>query len=177
MKCPNIGPIDPITLKFTMKIKEDMAVAFHFMLSDEEGKVLDNSKGKAPFEYLHGFRQIVPGLEKAMAGRIGGDCFEIDIPPEEGYGLRDESRRVELQRDEFEDDELVVGDELQIMGMSGMRPAKLLSFDDEKVVFDDNHILAGKTLHFDVEILGVRESTASERMCRHVHDPIETVEK
>lgn len=159
-----------------MNITEDMAVAFDFTLMDEENNVLDTSKGKFPFEYMHGYRQIVPGLESAMAGRVAGDCFEIDIPPAAGYGLRDESRRVELPRDEFEDDELVVGNQLQIMGMSGMRLAELLSFDDEKVVFDDNHILAGKTLHFDVEVLGVRKSTSSERMCGHVHDPI-AVEK
>jgi FKBP-type peptidyl-prolyl cis-trans isomerase SlyD len=148
-----------------------MAVAFDFTLTSD-GQVMDTSKGKLPFEYLHGYRQILPGLENAMLGREAGDTFSIDIPPEEGYGLRDESRRVALPRDEFEDDELVIGQQLTIMGPTGMRAALLLSFDDENVVFDDNHILAGKTLHFEVEILGVRESNSSERMCGHVHAPI-----
>lgn len=160
-----------------MNITQDMAVAFDFTLTDEEGKVLDTSRGKYPFEYLHGYRQIVTGLEAALASRVAGESFEVDVPPEQGYGLRDESRRVILPREDFEDDELFAGNRLSIMGMSGMRIAIVLSFDDENVVFDDNHELAGKTLHFDVEVLGVRESTPSERMCSHVHDPIATAQK
>ena len=50
--------------------------------------------------------------------------------------------------------------------------ATVLAFDDEKVILDANHELAGKTLHYEVQILGVREATFSERTCGHVHDPI-----
>lgn len=177
MNCLNIATIDSIIANLTMKIDQDMAVAFDFTLKDEEGNVLDSSEGKAPFEYMHGHRQVVLGLEKALAGRVAGESFAVDVPPEEGYGLHDDSRQVSLPREEFEDDELVVGTRLSIMGMSSMRNALLLSFDAEKVVFDDNHELAGKVLHFDVEVLGVRKSTSSERMCSHVHDPIEMVKK
>ena len=120
---------------------------------------------------------MVTGLEKALTDRVAGDNFGVDVPPEEGYGLRDESRRITLARDEFEDHELFVGNRLSIMGLSGMRNAVVLSFDEKNVVFDDNHELAGKTLHFDVDVLGVRESTPSERMCGHVHDPIASVKK
>ena len=155
-----------------VKIAPEMAVAFDFTLTDDDGKVLDTSYDKYPFEYLHGFSQIVRGLEQALEGRTAGDSFTVTIPPEDAYGLHDENNRAELPRDEFEDHELVPGNMLSIMSMSGPMNAIVLSFDDEKVILDSNHELAGKTLHYAVEVLGVRESTFSERTCGHVHDPI-----
>lgn len=50
--------------------------------------------------------------------------------------------------------------------------ATVQEFDDEKVILDSNHELAGKTLTYEINILGVRKSTFSERTCGHVHDPI-----
>lgn len=158
----------------TMKIAIESAVAFDFVLKDEDGTVLDSSAGKYPYEYLHGYQQVVPGLEKALEGKSAGDSFVITLSPEEGYGPRDENYTTELSRSEFSDDELEVGNQLYIMGMTGPKLSPILSFDDEKVVFDANHPLAGKTLTYEIEVLGVRESTSSERGCGHVHAPIAT---
>jgi len=156
-----------------MKISHDKAVSFDFTLTDEHGNVLDTSVGKFPFTYLHGYGMVVPGLERALEGRSAGESFDVTVPPEAAYGLRDEENQMAYERDEFEDDELVIGNQLYIMGMNGMRRAVVLSFDDKQVVMDTNHELAGKTLHYDVKILGIRDSTFSERMCGHVHDPID----
>lgn len=155
-----------------MKITQEMAVAIDFTLSDEDGTVLDTSRGKYPMEYLHGYRQIIPGLEKALEGHVAGDSFSVTIPPEQAYGLRDENNRAVYARDEFSDDELVLGNSIFIMGVNGPRQAVVLEFDDEKVVLDANHELAGKTLSYDIKVLGVRESSMAERTCGHVHDPI-----
>lgn len=155
-----------------MKIAEDMAVAFDFTMSDEEGAVLDTSKGKYPYEYLHGYGQVIRGLEKALEGREAGESFSVSVPPEEAYGVRDEECIAQYPRDEFEDDELVIGNRVYIMGETGPRMMMILKFDDESVYLDSNHELAGKTLNYEVTILGVRDSTFSERTCGHVHDPI-----
>ena len=138
-----------------MKITIDSAVAFDFVLKDDQGNVLDTSKGKYPYEYLQGYQQVVPGLEKALEGKSAGDTFVVNLSPEEGYGLRDESNVTELPRAEFTDDELVVGNQLYIMGVTGPLLAPILSFDDEKVVFDANHPLAGKDITFDIDLIAI----------------------
>ena len=69
-----------------MKIAPDAIVAFHYVLTDKAGKVIDSSYGTEPLEYLHGHGQIVPGLERAMLGRGVGDKFEVDVPCADGYG-------------------------------------------------------------------------------------------
>jgi FKBP-type peptidyl-prolyl cis-trans isomerase SlyD len=66
----------------------------------------------------------------------------------------------------------VQGSKVYILSESGPRTAMILEFDDIKVVLDANHELAGKTLTYEIKILGIRKSTFSERTCGHVHDPI-----
>ena len=121
-----------------MKIEQDCAVAFEFTIRDEAGNVLMSSEGISPYEYLHGYGQVVPGVEKALTGRIAGDTFSVTIPPEEGYGVRGENKRSILPRCDFSDDELVPGNKVSILTESGFGMAIVLEFDDENVVLDIN---------------------------------------
>ncbi|NOZ54554.1 MAG: peptidylprolyl isomerase [Gammaproteobacteria bacterium] len=155
-----------------MKIDKNSAVAFDFSICDEDGNVLESSAGKPPYEYLHGCGQVVPGLEQALEGRIAGDTFTVTISPEQGYGVREEKNRSVLPRCDFSDEELVPGNRVNILTESGFGMAIVLEFDDEKVVLDTNHALAGKTLTYDITLLGVRAATFSERTCGHIHEPI-----
>jgi FKBP-type peptidyl-prolyl cis-trans isomerase SlyD len=155
-----------------MKIEKDCAVAFEFTMSDETGTVLDTSKGKYPYEYLHGYGQVVPGLEQALQGHTTGDTFTVTVSPEQAYGLRDEKHLSILPRIDFSNDELVVGNQVYILTKTGPRMTTVLKFDEEKVILDANHELAGKTLTYNIKILGVRKSTFSEQTCGHIHDSI-----
>jgi len=74
-----------------MQIGDKKAVTFHYSLRDDDGNVLDSSDGREPLTYLHGQGNIVPGLEKALEGKQPGDEVKAKVPPEEGYGTRDES--------------------------------------------------------------------------------------
>src|SRR4029079_5461773 len=74
-----------------MEIGDKKAVTFHYSLRDDDGNVLDSSDGREPLTYLHGQGNIVPGLEKALEGKQPGDEVKAKVPPEEGYGTRDES--------------------------------------------------------------------------------------
>lgn len=155
-----------------MKIDIDCAVAFEFTMSDDAGTILDTSEGKHPYEYLHGYGQVVPGLEQALQGRSSGESFSVTVPAEQAYGLRDKNKRSILPRSDFSDEELVPGNQVFVLTESGPQMVTILEFDDEKVVLDANHKLAGKTLTYQIKILGVRKSNFSERTCGHVHEPI-----
>jgi FKBP-type peptidyl-prolyl cis-trans isomerase SlyD len=73
-----------------MNIEDRKVVSFHYALSNEQGEQLESSRDGEPLTYLHGARNIIPGLEKAMAGKTTGDQFEAHVEPAEAYGERKE---------------------------------------------------------------------------------------
>ena len=154
-----------------MRIADDCAVSFHFVLKDGSGQVLSASSETVPLSYLHGYGQMVPGLERALLGREAGETLHVRLAPEDAYGLRDERNREILPREDFSEGELAVGNRVYIMGAQGPTQVTVLSYDERNVVCDTNHELAGQTLEFEIHILSVRKATIHELGCGHVHEP------
>jgi len=80
------------------KIAKDLVVGIDYRLTIEDGTEVDSTAERGPMEYLHGHRNIVPGLEKELTGREVGDSLEVTIGPEEGYGEHDPERIVQVSR-------------------------------------------------------------------------------
>jgi FKBP-type peptidyl-prolyl cis-trans isomerase SlyD len=153
-----------------MKITRDCAVSLHFVLRDAQGEILSASSDETPLSYLHGHGQLLAALERELEDKTAGEALQVRLSPEQAYGMYEESNRELLPRADFSDDELKVGNRLYIMGGQGPRLATVLGFDEEKVIFDTNHELAGKSLEFDIRILSVRKATMFELGCGHVHE-------
>ena len=151
-------------------IAADKVVLFHYTLRDSDGDVLDSSDGADPLPYLHGAGNIVPGLERQMTGRVVGDSFTAVVSPEEGYGVRDGLPQP-VPRDAFpEDVELEEGMQFMAEGPDGdAMPLWIAAIEADMVFVDKNHPLAGETLHFAIEIVGIREATAAELEHGHPH--------
>jgi len=150
-------------------IAPDHVISLEYELTDDDGVTLDSNKGGEPLSYLHGHGQIVPGLERELAGKPVGHVAKITVPPEEGYGQRDEDRMVTVGRGRF-DFEPEPGQVLEAsMSEGGSIPFLVVSVTSETVVLDGNHPLAGKTLHFDIKVLGVRPATPAELEHGHAH--------
>lgn len=166
--------LQPFTLlqAITMQISPDRVVTLHYTLKDDDGNIIDQSDDGS-FLYLHGAMNIVPGLEKALTGRRSGDEFSIKIPPEEAYGVKDPERIQEVPRDMFENnDELAVGAQFHAQGPDGDAiVVTIAQINEDNIVVDGNHSLAGMTLNFDVEVMDVREALEEEISHGHVHDP------
>lgn len=153
-----------------MKVKHNMVVTFDYTLRDDEGNILETSKGRQPLKYLHGNGNLLPGLEKALEGKQKGDVVEVRLTPEEGYGHVDESLIQEVPRDLFDDPEnLEEGMQFQANTENGSYILTIKEVKDDTVVVDGNHPLAGKNLHFEIKILDVREATLEEIAHRHAH--------
>lgn len=153
-----------------MQIAERCVAAFHYTLTNDAGEVLDSSRAREPLVYLHGSGNIVPGLEKALAGKKAGEKLKVDVIPEEGYGARVPALVQEVPRTAFQGvDKVEPG--MQFKAESNMGPVTVTvtQVDEDKVTVDGNHPLAGETLHFDVEITEVREASAEEAEHGHVH--------
>lgn len=155
-----------------MQIARNKVVTIHYTLRDEQGAVIDSSSGRGPLAYLHGKGNIVPGLERALAGRGAGDKLDVTVAPEQGYGVRDE-RLVEIvPRSRFPaGTELAPGMRLRTSGARGVRIVSVVKVERDFVTLDGNHPLAGRTLHFSVEVAEVRRATHEEVSHGHVHGP------
>ena len=154
-----------------MQIGAKKAVSFHYSLRDDEGTVLDSSEGRPPLTYLHGEGNIVPGLERALEGKSAGDEVKATVPPEEGYGERDDDNIRNVPRRKLPEGKIEPGMRLRLQTNEGPVPALVTAVSGDYVTVDANHPLAGMTLHFDVTVVEVRDATAEELEHGHVHGP------
>lgn len=144
---------------------------FHYTLTDDGGARIDSSRGGSPMAYLHGFSNIVPGLEKELEGKTIGDSMVVVVEPSEGYGEKQGPGPQAVHRSEFPKGfEPAVGRPIQAQDGDG-QPLMLwiTKVEGAQVWIDVNHPLAGKTLHFDVEIVAVRDATEDEKVHGHAH--------
>ena len=155
-----------------MHIERDKVVTFHYSLTDAEGSFTETSEGKDPIVYLHGYGNIVAGLENDLRGKQAGDTFKVRIAPEHAYGMRDESavQRVPVKH-LIRPGKLEIGKAVAVNTNAGPRRGLVLKVGRFNVDLDLNHPLAGKTLVFDVRVLEVRDATPEEIAHRHAHGP------
>jgi FKBP-type peptidyl-prolyl cis-trans isomerase SlyD len=155
-------------------IIDGKVVALHFTLTLPDGTVADTSGEDEPMLYMHGYGNIVPGLEKELTGKVVGDKLVVDVEPAEGFGDHDPRGVQEIPRSEFPDDvEFDVGMEFGFENPEDgdVQPGWVREFTAETVTIDLNHPLAGSILHFEVEVIGVREPTSEELEHGHPHGP------
>ena len=155
-----------------MNVADGKVVLIHYTLRDEQGAVLGSSDGGGPIAYLHGNDGIVPGLEEVLTGKNAGDRIDVVVVPEKGYGLRDESLVQMIPRNRFPDAAAIVaGQQFHADGPHGGRLLTVTQVEKDLVTVDANHPLAGKSLHFSVEVREVRKATREEVTHGHVHGP------
>jgi FKBP-type peptidyl-prolyl cis-trans isomerase SlyD len=144
---------------------------FHYTLSDSEGAIMESSVGGAPMAYLHGFQNIIPGLESALEGKSVGESFKAVIPPAEAYGERRGPGPQGIHRSQFPKGfEATVGRPIQAQGSDGEAVTLWITkVEGAQIYVDINHPLAGQTLTFDVQIVGLRDATSDEMAHGHAH--------
>ena len=141
-------------------VETGSAVSFDYTLTDDSGKVVDTSKGKEPMQYIHGKGQIIPGLEKELAGMSVGSEKKVTVKPEEAYGAVDPTAFTEVPKEKLPPDALKVGTMLLAQGPQGQGvPVRVHEIKEKTVVMDFNHPLAGKTLSFDVKITDIKQGS------------------
>ena len=147
------------------QITKDKVGIFNYTLTNDKGEVLDSSQGH-PMPYLHGYGNIIPGLEKKMEGQSAGAKFQAVVLPEEAYGTYDENAHFAVSKSDMsaEDfDNLQVGAQVYGRSEDGQPiPLFVTKKEDAVVHLTYNHPLAGMTLTFDVEVVGVRDALAAE---------------
>lgn len=155
----------------SLSIGDKHVVSMHYTLTDAGGNVLDSSQGSDPLSYLHGAGNIIPGLEKALAGKVEGDSLQVKVEPAEAYGELDPDLVQVIDRQAFQGVESVeVGMAFEAQGAEGqVRRIVVKEVNGDQVTVDANHPLAGQALHFDVQVTGVRAASEEELAHGHVH--------
>jgi len=155
----------------TLMIGKHSVVSIHYTLTDDAGEVMDSSEGRDPLAYLHGENNLISGLESELEGKAAGAKFQATIPPEDAYGTVNEDFIQTLSRQMFQGvEDIETGMTFVAQGEGGQqRQVRVVEVEGDDVTIDANHPMAGKTLHFDVEIVEVREATAQEIEHGHVH--------
>ena len=152
-------------------VQNGLVVSMDYKLT-VDGEVLDTSDDAGPLQFLAGYDNIVPGLEREMIGMKIGERKDVVVKAEDGYGEFDEDAFIEMPRIEFpEDIKLEEGMELYLTDEDDQpQAAYVTDFDDQTVQLDLNHPLAGAELHFTVTVVALREPTEEELDHGHVHE-------
>ena len=155
----------------SLSIEDKRVVSMHYKLTDASGNVLDSSEGAEPLNYLHGAGNLIPGLEKALAGREQGESLQVVVEPADAYGEVRPEMIQSVDRSAFQGVETVEpGMTFQAQGPDGATQRIVVTgVEGDSVTIDANHPLAGVELHFDVQVVGVREATEEEIAHGHVH--------
>ncbi|HYH96473.1 peptidylprolyl isomerase [Hyalangium sp.] len=156
-----------------MQIAKDSVVTLDYRLHLGDGKIIEETEPGDPLVYLHGYEEIVPGLEKALAGKKAGESLKVEVSAEDGYGPYDPEEVEEVPREEFPEDlELEAGGMVSATDEDGDEVEFLVKEVRAKTVLVDfNHPLAGKPLHFEVTVREVRKATEEELEHGHAHSP------
>jgi FKBP-type peptidyl-prolyl cis-trans isomerase SlyD len=152
-----------------MKIEKDRVVRFHYAVAEQGAEPVESSQGGEPLAILAGHGNIIPGLEKAMDGHEAGDKFAVDVPAAEAYGEKREGLTQRVPKKHFGTQRLEPGMQVVLNTNFGPRAVTIEKVGMSVVDVDLNHPMAGKDLHFDIEVVEVREATPEELEHGHVH--------
>jgi FKBP-type peptidyl-prolyl cis-trans isomerase SlyD len=156
-----------------MTIAQHKVVTIHYKVSDSESdEVIDSSENGEPMTYLHGARNIIPGLEQALEGKSVGDELEVTVAAVDAYGERSDDRIQQVPMEAFQGMEKVEpGMAVTAQTDQGQINLVVTEVIDDMVTVDANHPLAGKSLKFEVSVEEVRDASDEEKEHGHVHGP------
>ncbi len=151
-------------------IADGMVVSLAYILK-VDGEEVSRMTPDEPMEYLHGYQEIVPGLEAALTGKRIGDQLAITLSPAEGYGEYDAENFEEIGREDIPfSDDLEIGMDLEVEDEEGNAYlATVSAIGDDSVTLDFNHPLAGKSLDYEVEVVDIRIADPEELEHGHAH--------
>ena len=159
---PSTGFNRSITPYFhlNMIITNNKVVSINYVLKDELGNLLQGNDGFTQEEYLHGADNILPGLERALEGLKQDQVIDIVIYPEEAYGPKEVSLVIEVAHEDLEDPAAI--NEGEYIELFDGTEAIVVEKNDDHIIVDANHPLAGQTLYYTVKVSGIRDATEEE---------------
>jgi FKBP-type peptidyl-prolyl cis-trans isomerase 2 len=137
-------------------IQDGKKVSIEYTLNLDDGTLVGSNVGEDPLVYEHGRGQILPALERALAGLEQDATKEVKLTAEEGYGQRDPSAFKTVETEAIPEDARKVGTVLAAQDESGnQQHVRVHEIREDGIVLDLNHLLAGENLNFKVRVLTI----------------------
>jgi len=139
------------------KVENGMFVSVDYKGSLQNGEVFDTSHERQPIEIKMGEGQLIKGFEKELLGMTVNEKKVFTIDPEDAYGQRDENLTQSFARSDVPPEiNPQVGMTVGLYAPDGRQvPARITHMDDDKLTLDLNHPLAGESLTFEIEVVGI----------------------
>lgn len=144
------------------RIAEGARVTLHFSLALSDGTLIDSNFDKAPANFVMGDGSLLPGFEEALLGAVSGQHVDVLLPVEKSFGAVNADNVQVLPRRKFaallanSTDPVVEGTVLSFADAGGFEiPGVVKSIDEDTLVVDFNHPLAGREIRFNAHILAV----------------------
>ncbi len=156
-----------------MLVAQHKVVSIHYkVVDDDSDELIDSSENADPMTYLHGARNLIPGLERELEGKQAGDRLEVTVEAADAYGEYSEDRVHQVPREALaEVDKIEPGVTVVANTQQGQVNLVIVEVGDDEVTLDANHPLAGRRLRFDVSVEQVRDATEEEISHGHAHGP------
>ncbi len=136
--------------------KEGDTVSLHYKGSFEDGTVFDSSETHGALKFTIGKGMVIPGFDEAVVGMKAGETKTVTIPPEKGYGPRNEELLIKINKTELPPDlDPQIGSRIEFSKDKQRLQLTVAEVTGDAVVFDANHPLAGKTLNFELLLLEI----------------------
>lgn len=140
------------------QVKDNDTVQVHYTGKLENGQVFDSSVEREPLEITLGQGALIPGFEKGLLDMKVNEKKTISIPKQEAYG--------EVQKELFQsvpknnlpqEIKPEVGMGLMAKNPDGTeRQLRVAEVNDDHIIVDANHPLAGHDLTFDLELVAIK---------------------
>jgi peptidylprolyl isomerase len=136
---------------------DTVQVHYHGRLTD--GTTFDSSEGRDPLQFTVGKGMVIAGFDDGVVGMTIGEKRTLEIPADNAYGQHMADRMIEFPRTQFPPEmNPEVGMQLMMNNGQGQQfPVMIAEVQEELVILDANHPLAGKDLIFDIELVAIGE--------------------
>lgn len=149
--------------------KYTVASIAYTLTTDDNRKIIEIIRSNHPKVFFFGAGILMPGFEEHLNGLKAGDNFDFSLPQEEAYGAKDSFAILDIPKDTFsvdgkvDESVFIIGNEIPMLDNYGNKHmGVVLEINNDEVVMDFNHPLAGKTIRFKGEIKSVREASQAE---------------
>ncbi len=149
-----------------MVVTKNSIISIYYSVTDMDGNEIDSNKEFEPLQYLHGGENILPSLEASLEGTVINEEREVTLEPHQAYGDYNDQLIVSVNKEKFPA-HLGHPEQGMIVDIDEGGEMIVIALKDDKVILDGNHPLAGKTLHFSVKVVSVREATLDELQQKH----------
>ena len=148
------------------KVENGVYVSVDYKGTLTDGQVFDTSEGRRPLEVHMGAGQMIKGFEAELLGMALNEKKTFTLAPEDAYGERNDKLMHSISRNEVPKEmDIQIGMTVGLRTQQGQQvPAKIVQIDDSTITMDLNHPLAGESLTFEVEVVGISPTPTQESM-------------